>query len=109
MRHRSQREQQRHPTGNLRYTFEAEGKVHRAVCSNIAVGGAFFRARFIPAPEQVLTLRASPEESGIVLVCRVVWALSQPRLDAPETGFGVAFEEVYSTRSEASFRAFLRA
>ena len=27
MRHRSQREQQRHPPGNLRYPFEAEGKV----------------------------------------------------------------------------------
>ena len=109
MQTRPQREQQRHPTSNQRYTFDAEGSEHRAVCSNVAVGGAFFRARFVPAPEQVLTLRASPEDSGIHLVCRVVWALSTPRLDAPETGFGVAFEEAYSTRSQATFIAFMRA
>jgi hypothetical protein len=109
MQSRSQRERQRHPTSNLRYTFEAEGASHRAVCSNVAVGGAFFRARFIPAPGQEFTLRATPEESGIHLVCRVVWALSTARLNAPETGFGVAFEEAYSTRSESTFLAFLRA
>jgi hypothetical protein len=109
MQSRSQRERQRHPTSNLRYTFEAEGASHRAVCSNVAVGGAFFRARFIPAPGQEITLRATPEESGIHLVCRVVWALSTARLNAPETGFGVAFEEAYSIRSESNFLAFLRA
>ena len=62
----------------------------------------------MPEPNQLLTLQASPSETGIYLVCRVVWSLSAPRLDAPETGFGVAFEEAYSLRSETSFSAFMK-
>lgn len=102
------RGQERHPTSNMRYYFNAEGEEHRAVCGNVALGGAFLRSRFVPEPGQMVTLEARSRGAGVHLVCRVAWALSRPRLDAPETGFGVSFIEAYSSQGEGALRDYLR-
>ncbi len=95
---------------SIRFRFTADGEERRAVTTTVGPGGAFLKASYIPRVGTTLTLhevynRGAPE---ILLRAEVRWTVTDPTLERPDTGFGVAFLELFTREDPSTLEDFLR-
>lgn len=93
----------------MRFRFDMDGQVHRAVCSNVSAGGAFLKASQVPAKgSQVLLSEVfrGNRDVGLRVEGEVVWTIKKATLDNPETGYAVQFAQAWTAGDTEPLKDF---
>lgn len=110
---RERQDKRRYPrrAKSIRFRFEHDGDTHFAVSTSVSLSGAFLKAARVPRVGTVLVLeeRFNPEGVAIAVRGEVVWAIDEPTLDRPDTGFGFRFFELFTRADPGLLEDFLRA
>lgn len=82
----------------LRFRFDDDAGVQRAVAANISRQGAFLKASAVPdtGSDVVLwELLRGDRDLGVRVLAHVIWAIPIATLERPEPGFAVRFTEAW--------------